>query len=463
MSLVNDLLEDFYKRRVSPGDHSKSPLRGIKLAARQTAAQSGSRSAVKAIRGGHIIQSLLISLCVLLAVTLWISESRTPFYSPPKTPAVSAMPPPADWAAPGLDEPSNIPKAASFEAAVQEIPEDEFDLSTTFTAESELDEIAVERGADYTRLRFLIDGPTDYWIQGDPVEGKIEVVFSNAKLTHSLSAVALMGSGVWLLESHHSQLGLHLLLGFDSVARIQSHLLIDRGRSEVVLDITPIGEVAEATPTKPDTQSKTAWGEITRRTTRDRDRFESAEHALHSAQGYLDHEQIPEATGEFIRALNLDPRSHRAREALISILIESGQLDSAERHLERGLDISPRHSSYTLLQARVFIARQQPDRAIALLEDSPTPKARRSDALNLLAALYQGKGDHIKAERLFRSAVRITPGEGRLWMGLGISLEGQQRGGEALAVYRQATALDDLERGPKRWLESRIRLLAGVQ
>ena len=48
-------------------------------------------------------------------------------------------------------------------------------------------------------------------------------------------------------------------------------------------------------------------------------------------------------------------------------------------------------------------------------------------------------------------------------MGLGISLEGQQRETEALAVYKQADSLAQFDRGPRRWLRNRIRELSAVE
>lgn len=386
---------------------------------------------------------LLVAAACLVVVGVEIAFRLVPFVdgatlSTPEVPAVSARPP-------------------SIESRLDVPPEVEV---------AKLLHVEVEPHTDFTRIRLHLNQERDYWIQGDPREGEVELVISDTRLSRAFSPQSFAGTGLSLRETHNTSVGLHLLLGFDKESRVQSQFVDDGSGTQLVLDVLSsrnskptVSTTSVEVPSKP----SASWGRIDQNKTKLPNPAVEAFTSLDRAREFVAQGRQTEAVAEYIRALSLDPKFHRAREHLVALLIESNQLNAADEHLSAGIARAPQHSEYTLLRAQLLVAMKQPQRAITMLESFPTPENRRSDALNLLAALYQQEGDHKRAEALFRSAVRLAPHEGRLWMGLGISLEGQKRNTEALAVYEQAESLADFGAGPRSWLRSRIKQLTKVE
>ncbi len=477
MSLVNDLLEDFHRRRVSPEGGPNSPLEGVEVSGRRLI-DDDRVPGVASREPRAWVSIVLVALTCVMVVGIEIGTRLVPATDASRTPDVSAKPP---FALPEIETPrpaagyshSNVspgiaPSAPSSPTGAR---------SSVVHDLAELTGIDVEPSGGYTRVRLHLTRERDYWIQGDPADGEVEVVITNARLSGAFSPLSFEGSGLTLRETHNTSIGLHLVLAVKSSSRIQSQFVDDGSRSQLVLDLMPASvtnphgaeeaetplaslplprEVVEAT-------RNDDWGVISQTRPAALEAVSQAQQSLHRARNLVARERSGEAVAEYIRALTLDSDLHAAREGVVALLVETGEFAAAERHLADGLARSPAHSAYTLLRAQLLAAMNQTDRAIAILESLPTPQHRRSDALNLLAALYQQKGEYARAETLFRDAVQIAPYEARLWMGLGISLEGQSRKTEALAVYRQAESLADFETGPRRWLRSRIRDLATVE
>lgn len=475
MSLVNDLLEDFYRRRVPQDDNPESPLAGIEVPPRRLVPDDGAPSRAERSPQTSVVPWLVAFSCVAV-ITIEIFVRLAPTGEANTKPDVSARPPFV------LSEVA--PRAEAFDRDTVSPGVAPIGSPDSFAAEqsstgdpAELTGLDVESADGYTRLRFHLSRERDYWIQGDPADGEIEIVITGTRLSDAFSPFSFGGSGLNLREAHNSSIGLHLLLSLEPSSRIQSQFVNDGFRSQLVLDVISasatslvVTEIADSSSQQEVSSQQTteasrrvSWGRIRQTKPSVAEAIPEAYKSLDRARDLTARKRPAEAIAEYLRAITMDPDLHRAREGLVALLLESGQLDAAQRHLSAGIARDPSYSEYTLLQAQVLVAKKQPDRAIAILESLPTPPKRRSDALNLLAALYQQKGRHPRAETLFRRAVQIAPHKARLWMGLGISLEGQQRRTEALAVYKQAESLADFETGPRRWLRSRIRSLSTVE
>ena len=477
MSLVNDLLEDFNRRRVSPDDNPSGPLANIEVTPRKMSFKNGAPvqprpNSIAKIAIGLVAMTFgsVIAVAAMLGAGLGLETVVRP--------NVSSRPPAAfaiyeDPAGPTATEPFSDLQISESQGGA-----DSFDTQNLSTLDwAELTGFGVEAAGDYTRVRIYLSREREYWIQENPDVGEIEVVITKTRLTQALKPHAFRNSGLTLQETHNSSIGLHLLFSLESASQIQSQFVNDGYNPQLILDILPdapisgpavridelpVASIPAAPPTAKEAP-KTAWGTITQRPSGAGKTASEARRSLDRARRLVARNQSREAIAEYIRALSFEPDLHRAREALVGLLIETGQLSAAERHLATGVRRAPSHAEYTLLRAQLLAAMKQPDMAIAILESLPLPPQRRSDSLNLLAALYQQKGNHSRSEALFRNAVGLAPHEARLWMGLGISLEGQDRPTEALAVYKQAESLADFEIGPRRWLRSRIRDLSRVE
>ncbi len=456
MSLVNDLLEDFHRRRVTPESRPDNPLTGIEVAPHH--AQSEGADHVELLpwlfgTAGATVLGVLIASHLVPRIP-WLASEAQVGARPPATSLVSI-------------EPKTTPAIESSAVA-------------PFSLE-ELYDVAVYPQDGYTRVHFRLTGEREYWLEGDPAHGEIAVVITGTRLANALAPYAFEGSGLQLQEAHNTSTGLHMLLSFEPATRVQSQVIHDEQGPVLVLDVitaqahsdvenVPVAALEQQRDASPKIEPQpltgaiaAGWGKIRQTRERQQHRVPDAFQSLDRARALEAAKRPSEAIAEYIRVLALDPDLHAAREALVALLVEAKQFEAAQRHLSVGMAGSPGHTEYALLRAQVLVAMKQPDRAIAILESLATPADRRSDALNLLAALYQQKGKHTRAETLFRSAVRLAPHKARLWMGLGISLEGQQRKTEALAVYKQAESLADFETGPRRWLRSRIRELSSVE
>lgn len=451
MSLVNDCLEDIKERR-APGDPisdrstlSQEHVVGIVGAPRQRFYEKPA-----------FIPSLVAAACVAV-VAIEVSLRMIPAVTAGnanfvETPSVSARPPSAIDTVPFAFQTTRGPVP---EASIVETPDPEI---------AQLTRVEVEPHAGFTRLRLHLSQEREYEIEGSASEGEIEVLISGTRLSRAFSPQSFVGTGLFLRETHNTSEGLHLVIGVDAASQVQTQFVSDGSGTQLVLDVL---ETREERATRLDNASESgqtvSWGRIDQSEPEAPGRAVEAFEAFDRARELVAQNRPAEAVAETVRALSLDPDLHPAREHLVAQLIQSGQLNAANDHLARGIERAPEHSVYNLLRAQLLVAMKQPRRAIAVLESFPTPASRRSDALNLLAALYQQEGDHERAEALFRNAVRLAPHEGRLWMGLGISLEGQNRKSEALAVYQQAESLAEFGNGPRSWLRSRIRELTTVE
>ena len=477
MSLVNEVIEEI-RHREGIGERL-----GVSPPPAREASRFGPAVVAPARGGGAPLVPWLLAaagFAVLLvqAVSNWsVVVTPAPASEPP---AVSARPPGEAY-----------PSRSTIKTEFVERPK--------AVEYAELTDIDVQLEDGYTRTFFRMSSERDYWLHGDPSHGEIEIVISRTRLTTVFGPYAFEGSGMTLREAHNSSEGLHLLMSFEPASRVQAQVVYDDFGPVLVLDLiegrdreaasspAPAAlnglavpateydvamefEAAVAVNVEPqveidadESESGKSWGVISHRTSSSEAEAGDAFPSYQRGLDYAVRGQTDDAIAEYLRALAVDPNLHSAREELVILLIETERFDAATRHLEEAMSRAPSHEEYNFLKAQLLVATQQPDRAVAILESQPVPPERRGDAVNLLAALYQQRGDHGKAETLFRHAVQLAPHEARLWMGLGISLEGQQRGVEALSVYKQADSLATFDTGPRRWLRSRIRELSSLE
>jgi MSHA biogenesis protein MshN len=74
-----------------------------------------------------------------------------------------------------------------------------------------------------------------------------------------------------------------------------------------------------------------------------------------------------------------------------------------------------------------------------------------------LAGALQRQGRHTEAVEQYQTALRGAPGNGVWWMGLGISLQANQRDADAQAAFRRAQAAGSLQAFVERKLQQLAR------
>ncbi len=107
--------------------------------------------------------------------------------------------------------------------------------------------------------------------------------------------------------------------------------------------------------------------------------------------------------------------------------------------------------------ARIALSEGRAAEALSTLPDGPDSSPER-DALE--AAALQQLGRHTDAERAYRRALAREPDIGAWWAGLGISLDADGRGDEALDAFRQAQRRGPLDPALADYLGERVEALS---
>ena len=185
----------------------------------------------------------------------------------------------------------------------------------------------------------------------------------------------------------------------------------------------------------------------------------AAERSYRKARHYLDDWNTTAATTELERTLVFDPGHSAARELLGTLLLQQGDLVSAEPLIESGIILSPGYSPFVQLKARILSSRGEYAAAIGALESITPRDDHRLDHDSTLAALYQQSGKHEQAVGVYLRLIENFPDKSSLWSGLAISLDAQGEYEAALKSYQHA--LDDHALAPelRRYAQRRVTAL----
>lgn len=179
------------------------------------------------------------------------------------------------------------------------------------------------------------------------------------------------------------------------------------------------------------------------------------------ASDLLKNARTDEAAKLLRKVLVLDAGHSGARELLASLLFHNQQYAEASDILQAGIAQQTGHIPFYILLARVHMEQGLDADAIKALE-SQKPLARDySDYYALLAALYQRGGRYADAAVIYRGLLEVFPGRAIWWMGLGISLQSQDKPAEALTAYQRAAKAQGLSAELKKFVQQRIRILGG--
>lgn len=139
-------------------------------------------------------------------------------------------------------------------------------------------------------------------------------------------------------------------------------------------------------------------------------------------------------------ALKLDPQKAAARQALAGLLIDAKRPDEAAQRLQEGLTLDPSQAGLAMILARLQVEKGELRNAIETLQHTLPYAAERADYQAFLAALFQRDAKHKEAIEHYVAALRQSPQNGVWWMGLGISLQADNRLQEAQEAFGRAKA-----------------------
>lgn len=186
---------------------------------------------------------------------------------------------------------------------------------------------------------------------------------------------------------------------------------------------------------------------------------QQAENTYRKAVVMVQQGRIPEATEELTHALQLDPRHAGARQTLVGLLLDANRYGDAERKLQEGLAIAPEQPDLIMILARLQVERGDTRGGLASLERGLPYAAENAPYQAFLAALLQREGRHRQAIEHYLLALRNAPQTGVWLMGLGISLQADNRLPEAREAFSRARTSNTLSPELQAFVEQRLKQL----
>jgi MSHA biogenesis protein MshN len=186
---------------------------------------------------------------------------------------------------------------------------------------------------------------------------------------------------------------------------------------------------------------------------------ERAENEFRKATVLLNQGRVAEAMDGYKVTLQQDGGHAAARQALVGLLLENRRIDEAQQLLQEGLSLNPDRSAYTMLLARIQVERGDLQGAHDLMSRHAGSAANNADYHAFDAALLQRLGRHKEAVSEYQAALTLAPGAGLWWMGMGISLQADNRGAEALDAFKRAKSAGGLSPDLLAFVDQRMKQL----
>jgi MSHA biogenesis protein MshN len=186
-----------------------------------------------------------------------------------------------------------------------------------------------------------------------------------------------------------------------------------------------------------------------------------AEGEYRRALASLQDGRMTESLAALDQVLRLDPGHEAARQTLVGLLIEAKRGDEAIRHLQAGLALNPRQPALAMLLARLQIERGGSgiETLLRALPYAGNGTRDSADYHAFLAGALQRDQRYREAAEQYQAALRMAPGNGVWWMGLGMSLQGDRRNAEALEAFQRARASGTLAAELQAFVERRLQQL----
>jgi MSHA biogenesis protein MshN len=166
--------------------------------------------------------------------------------------------------------------------------------------------------------------------------------------------------------------------------------------------------------------------------------YQRAENDYRRALTLVEQGKSREAMGALEQALQTDARHGAARQTLAALLIDTKRPEEAVRTLSEGLSTDRAQLGLAMMLARLQVDRQDARAAIQTLQLSLPYAADRADYHAFLAALFQRETRHKEAIEHYLAALKKSPDNGIWWMGIGISLQAENRIREARDAFSRA-------------------------
>lgn len=185
-----------------------------------------------------------------------------------------------------------------------------------------------------------------------------------------------------------------------------------------------------------------------------------SENDYRKATGLMQQGRTTEAISLLEQALQSDAQNAGARQTLIALLIGNKRQDEAARRAQEGLNLDTKQAGFAMILARLQVEKGEQQTAINTLQRTLPYAQDRAEYQAFLAALLQREGRHKDAVDQYLAAVRKMPQNGLWWMGLGISLQAEQRAAEAREAFIRARESATLTADLQAFVEQKLKQLA---
>ena len=163
-----------------------------------------------------------------------------------------------------------------------------------------------------------------------------------------------------------------------------------------------------------------------------------------------------EAIAGLEQALQLDRTMVSARQTLAGLLIDAKRQDEAAQRLQEGLAIDTSQAGLAMILARLQVEKSDLRHAQETLQRTLPYAADRADYQAFLAAVLQRDGKNKDAVDHYTIALRQNPQNGVWWMGLGISLQAENRLQEAREAFSRAKASNVLSAELQAFVDQKL-------
>jgi len=171
-------------------------------------------------------------------------------------------------------------------------------------------------------------------------------------------------------------------------------------------------------------------------------------------QGHQEEAKVP-----LQRALAANPLDVQARQMLIQLQLDTGQVEKAGALLTEGQRLLPEQSNFTLTLARFKVDGGDIGGAIRLLEAGRASARNEPQYHAFLAALLLRVQRYDEAVEHYLVALRSDPANANWLVGVGVALENVGKHADAAEAYRRADGVASLTPEVANFLSERLARL----
>lgn len=380
MSLINKMLNDLEKSKQNDSGHQKELL--------------GISSTIRKRHKPTVSKKIIAGLFILTLSVLSVSVCHRYYVK--------------------LSNGSSV--IAPSKKAAKEGPE-----VNTKISKKQLKDIILKQTNKGGSLDLVLTGVVQYDIEHQSKE-KISIVLSNVNLLDNVP-VTLKGDFIESLDVKEDKNNVTITMVLLSGTNIEDLKFIDGKYPSIRLLFTNPQLLDSTmfkvpTPMTPEQQADEEYKEIL---------------------NLLRVKNISEATHRLRMLVAEYPENLQAREMLVSLLIEKGELQKAGIVLDVGLDKHSYYVPYVKLKAYILTKQNKVKNAIDVLNRySVNFNANDIEYLSLLATLFQQNGDYKKAAEVYNKLAKMQPQKTAWWIGLGIALESAGQKNASTEAYQNA-------------------------